>query len=153
MARSGGSGYGNDRGGTSESLAAATAAAAAAAKTNGKPGARAEVRALARALLSPEYFESLKLRLLAGVAAPAVEVAVWRYAFGEPGEAADDSAATQQEVFEEMRIRVRRTLRSKGARALDAKVQGGRRLLGPDPYARPVEAELLPIPAEAEADV
>lgn len=153
MARSGGSSYGNDVGQSEEVLARAREASAAAAKANGQPGHRKEVRELARSLLTPEYRENLKLRLLAGVAAPAVEVMVWRYAFGEPLRSGEDDVDARQQMFEEMRISVRRTLRSKKARVLDAKVQGARRLLGdiaakaPDPAGEVIDV----VPVE-EAD-
>lgn len=44
-----------------------------------------EVQTLARALVqSPRYVRKLRARLIAGTAAPAVEVLVWYYAYGRP---------------------------------------------------------------------
>lgn len=99
-----------------------------------------EVRDLARSLLNPEYLENLRIRLLSGLAAPGVEVMVWRYAFGDPKTDVNERA---HEVarFEAIREAVRARIRA-GAGLKDAQAQGARRILHLSP--QPTDPELDP---------
>ena len=101
-----------------------------------------EVRDLARGLLNPEYLENLRIRLLSGLAAPGVEVMVWRYAFGDPKTDVNERA---HEVarFEAIRESVRARIRA-GAGLKDAQAQGAPRILRLSPQPGRDDLELDP---------
>lgn len=116
-------------------LALGTPAATLARQERGAPDRHAEVRDLARSLLDQEYFENLSTRLKAGLCAPGLEVAVWRYAFGDP-KADMNERAHEVARFEAIREQVRQRIKA-GAGLVDARAQGARRVLTLTPQPEP----------------
>ena len=48
------------------------------------PEERGQIRTIAKELLSPEYWDAVRVRMLKGTMAPAVEARIIAYAYGEP---------------------------------------------------------------------
>lgn len=105
-------------------------------------------RALAVELLEdPEYRDSLRKRLIAGVAGP-IEIHLWRMGYGEPPKD-DSSKAAEEERFRAMREQLQRYLKENAAEArkLNAVVTRAPRVLE---LPRPrLEPEPEPIDVEA----
>jgi hypothetical protein len=90
------------------------------------------VRELARGIVEdPEYLKNLRARMIAGEAAPAVETAVMRYAWGDPPKS-DDDGDDERERFDKMRLVMIARVKE-GAHLEDARVMGARRVLSLPP--------------------
>jgi hypothetical protein len=123
-----------------DALALGPPAAAEVARSQGHLAQSNEVRDLARGLLDQGYYDNLKVRLAAGLCAPRLEVAIWKYAFGDPKTDVNERA---HEIarFEAIRETVRQRIRAGGTAIMDAKAQGARR-----------ELRLAPQPVDEDDD-